>query len=173
MHPTEYKVIRSHRKTVALQITAEGHLLVRAPWLLSDKSIREFVDSKSNWIEKNRKRVMAQPDPLTPQQLSELKAKAAEVFARRVAYYAPQIGVTYGRITIRAQKTRWGSCSGKGNLNFNCRLLLAPPEVLDYVVIHELCHRKEMNHSPQFWALVEQFCPEYKTLRRNLLSLYR
>jgi predicted metal-dependent hydrolase len=76
--------------------------------------------------------------------------------------------VSYGRITIRNQKTRWGSCSGKGNLNFNCLLMLAPPEVLDYVVVHELCHRREMNHSPRFWALVEQVLPDWRQRRQWL-----
>ena len=79
-----------------------------------------------------------------------------------MAYFAKQIGATYGRITIRNQKTRWGSCSSKGNLNFNCLLMLAPSEVIDYVVVHELCHRKEMNHSKAFWSEVEKVLPDYK-----------
>lgn len=79
-----------------------------------------------------------------------------------MSYFAKQIGVTYGRITIRNQKTRWGSCSSKGNLNFNCLVMLTPLEVIDYVVVHELCHRKEMNHSKAFWAEVEKVLPNYK-----------
>lgn len=77
-------------------------------------------------------------------------------------YYAPKIGVTYNIITIRCQRTRWGSCSSKGNLNFNCLLALFPNEVIDSVVVHELCHRKHMNHSPQFYAEIEKVFPEYK-----------
>ena len=92
----------------------------------------------------------------------ELAEKALRTIPERVAYYAPKIGVSYGRISIRAQKTKWGSCSAEGNLNFNYLLMLAPPEVLDSVVVHELCHRKEMNHSPRFYTEVLRVFPEYK-----------
>ena len=88
--------------------------------------------------------------------------RALEVIPRRAAYYAPLVGVQYGRITIRNQRTRWGSCSGKRNLNFNCLLMLAPPEVVDSVVVHELCHLKEMNHSPRFYAEVLRVFPDYR-----------
>ena len=84
-------------------------------------------------------------------QQKKLASKALDYIPGRVKYYADIIGVTYGKITIRNQKTRWGSCSSKGNLNFNCLLMLMPPEVIDYVVVHELCHRKQMNHSKAFW----------------------
>ncbi|MBQ6684544.1 MAG: M48 family metallopeptidase, partial [Firmicutes bacterium] len=80
----------------------------------------------------------------------------------RVAHYAPLVGVDYGRITIRNQKTRWGSCSSQGNLNFNCLLMLFPDEVIDSVVVHELCHRKHMNHSAKFYKEVERVFPEYR-----------
>ena len=97
-----------------------------------------------------------------------LAKKAAQWIPERVARYAGQMGVSYGRITIRCQRSRWGSCSSKGNLNFNYLLLLAPPEVLDYVVVHELCHRKEMNHSPGFWAEVERVMPDYRIQKQWL-----
>lgn len=101
---------------------------------------------------------------------------ARDIITQKTAYYAALMHVTYGRISIREQKTRWGSCSGKGNLNFNWRLILAPENVLNYVVVHELAHRKEMNHSPAFYAVVQSILPDYKTakewLRNNGQTLW-
>ena len=94
-----------------------------------------------------------------------LADRAAKTIPQRAAYYAPLVGVTYGRITIRKQRSRWGSCSSKGNLSFNCLLMRAPPEVLDSVVVHELCHRREMNHSDLFYAEVLRVCPDYPARR--------
>ena len=88
---------------------------------------------------------------------------AKETITKRVSYFARLMGVSYRNITIREQKTRWGSCSSEKNLNFNWKLILAPPEVLDYVVVHELCHLKEMNHSKAFWDEVGKVMPEYET----------
>ena len=93
---------------------------------------------------------------------------ALKVISRKVKYYANLMNVRYGRIAIRRQKTRWGSCSNKGNLNFNCLLMLMPDEVVDYVVVHELCHLIEMNHSKSFWKLVEEVMPDYKENRKWL-----
>ena len=93
---------------------------------------------------------------------------ARKIFKRKTAAYAKKMSVTYGRITIREQKTRWGSCTSEGNLNFNGRLIFAPEKVLDYVVVHELAHRKEMNHSPAFYAVVASVMPEYKIYEKWL-----
>ena len=112
---------------------------------------------------------------LSDEEVAKLTAEAKRVIPERVAYYAPIVGVSYGRVTIRHQKTRWGSCSAKGNLNFNCLLMLTPPEVLDSVVVHELCHRKEMNHSKRFYAEVYRVFPDYdkwdKWLKKNGKSI--
>lgn len=159
----EYKIKRSSRKTLCLEITADG-LLVRAPLRASNADIASFVETKRDWIEKHLKKVQERESSvvkLTRKELEELAEQALKIIPQRVAYYAPQVGVTYGRITIRNQHTRWGSCSSKGNLNFNCLLMLTPPEVLDSVVVHELCHRKEMNHSAKFYEHVLRVYPDY------------
>ena len=115
--------------------------------------------------------------PLSEAEQRLYRDKAREIFEQKVSYYAQMMGVSYGRIAIRDQKTRWGSCSGEGNLNFNWRLIFAPAGVLDYVVVHELAHRKEMNHSPRFWKVVEDTMPEYrkyqKWLKENGRGLHR
>ena len=91
-----------------------------------------------------------------------LSPEAKLLIPERVRYYAAKLGITYGRGAIRAQRSRWGSCSSKGNLNFNCLLMLTPREVIDSVIVHELCHRRELNHSKAFWALVYEAMPDYK-----------
>ena len=165
---TTYKLVRSNRKTLAVEIKGDGQVIVRAPYRISKREIERFVTEKADWIEKHlktiRERQAARPavKKLTAAEIQELADVAMKDFPERVRRFAPQVGVTYGRITIRNQKTRWGSCSSKGNLNFNCLLMLAPSEVRDYVVVHELCHRLEMNHSPRFWAEVERILPDYK-----------
>lgn len=169
-------VIRSNRKTVAIQVNSNLSVTVRAPRSVSEKDIEEILKKKEAWISKHiekiketKERVEAEPtEKLTREKVIALAEEALKVIPERVDYFAKVIGVTYGKITVRNQKTRWGSCSSKGNLNFNCLLMLAPPEVLDYVVVHELCHRKQMNHSKAFWLEVEKVLPNYKEVRKWL-----
>ena len=169
-------VIRSNRKTVAIQVNSDLSVTVRAPRSVSEKDIEEILKKKEAWISKHiekiketKERFEAEPtEKLTREKVIALAEEALKVIPERVEYFAKVIGVTYGKITIRNQKTRWGSCSSKGNLNFNCLLMLAPPEVLDYVVVHELCHRKQMNHSKAFWSEVEKVLPDYKEARKWL-----
>ena len=169
-------VIRSNRKTVAIQVNSDLSVTVRAPRSASEKDIEEILKNKEAWISKHiekikeaKERFEAEPtEKLTREKVIALAEEALKVIPERVEYFAKVIGVTYGKITIRNQKTRWGSCSSKGNLNFNCLLMLAPPEVLDYVVVHELCHRKQMNHSKAFWLEVEKVLPNYKEVRKWL-----
>jgi predicted metal-dependent hydrolase len=164
---------RSARRSLSLEIMPDGNLLARAPQRMPEREIWAFIREKEEWIRIHRRQRMerqteAQADPLTPDQIRELADVALRVLPERCRYFAGIMGVRYGRITIRNQKTRWGSCSSGGNLNFNCLLMLAPPEVRDYVVVHELAHLKEMNHSPRFWKEVEKVLPDY---RQRLLWL--
>ena len=163
-----YRLIRSARKTISLQITQDGELLVRAPERIGRGEIDRFVESKRGWIEKHLFKQEQDIPKMTEEEFQTLVRRALEVIPRVVARFAPVVGVTYGGITIRNQRTRWGSCSTKGNLNFNCLLLRVPQDVLEYVVVHELCHRKEMNHSPKFWAEVERVLPNYAESKRWL-----
>ena len=169
-------VIRSNRKTVAIQVNSDLSVTVRAPRSASEKDIEEILKKKEAWISKHiekikktKERLEAEStEKLTREKVIALAEEALKIIPARVEYFAKVIGVTYGKITIRNQKTRWGSCSSKGNLNFNCLLMLAPPEVLDYVVVHELCHRKQMNHSKAVWLEVEKVLPDYKEARKWL-----
>ena len=165
-----YELIRSRRRTVSLQIRTDGTLLVRCPMNMPQRNVDAFVESKAAWITGQLERLSRDlaAEYLTPPQLQELAVAANQVIPERAAYLARQMGVSYGRITIRNQKTRWGSCSSKGNLNFNCLLMLTPPPVMDYVIVHELCHRLEMNPSKAFWLLVERYCPDWKASRKWL-----
>lgn len=164
-----YQIIKSDRKTIAIQINPDGQVVVRCPKRMRVEEARRFVESKADWIEKHlAKRQPQNVAKYTPKEIEQLREQARKLVTERVRYYAPIIGVTYGQIAIRTQHTRWGSCSSKGNLNFNCLLALVPPEVLDYVVVHELCHRKELNHSIRFWSGVERVLPDYKNQRRWL-----
>ena len=167
-----YSILRSDRKTVSLEIRSDGTVLVRAPRRLSEKAIRDIVASRESWLREKLKKYETRPvvSGFTEAELAKLKNQAKADLGARVRRFAPLVGVSYGRVTIRAQKTRWGSCSGEGNLNFNCLLMLTPPEVRDYVVIHELCHRREMNHSARFWAEVAKICPDYRKHRQWLKS---
>ena len=177
-----YELRRSSRKTLAVEIRADGSILVRAPKTYPKYKIEAFLKEKQEWIEaKQRLQVKREQSADKVRTLSEseerlYREQARIVFENKIAYYAKIMGVTYGRIAIRDQKTRWGSCSSEGNLNFNWRLIMAPAGVLDYVVIHELAHRKEMNHSRAFWNIVEEMMPEYRKyqgwLKENGRSLH-
>ena len=174
----EVTVIRSNRKTIALQVNPDLTVTVRAPKRMADREIRLFVQEKEHWIRRHVEQLRQRTEqydkqglkPLSYAELNELADKALAYIPERVAHFAEKMGITYGRITIRNQKTRWGSCSSKGNLNFNCLLMLTPPEVIDYVVVHELCHRKEMNHSKAFWDEVSHVMPDYEKARAWLKS---
>ena len=168
-------VIRSARKSLGLEVRDANTVLVRIPTRVSDRELKAFVENHRSWIlektevmaerEENRKSTPAPP----PELLSKTdRMKIQLKIGKRVRHYCETMGVTVGYVTVKNQKTRWGSCSAKGNVNFNYQLAFLPDELLDYVVIHELAHRRHMNHSRAFWAEVEKYCPDYLERREQL-----
>lgn len=173
MNSLEYTLIRSKRKTISLEVRGD-ELIVRAPYRTAKREADAFVQKHEAWIAKKRAQIAAQKaqerqtPKLSEADLTALSEQAKQVIPERVACYASRMGVSYGRITLRCQKTRWGSCSAKKNLNFNILLMLTPPEVIDSVVVHELCHLVEMNHSARFYELVYAACLDYDRANRWL-----
>ena len=182
-----YTLVKSsRRKTLSIQIGAGGKMTVRCPYYASKWAIDSMLKEKSEWIYKNylesiQRTTITNSDtpsdgnyrvpskkPEDPAIINKHKKYARKIFEAKVAYFSQFTGGNYTSITIRDQKTRWGSCSGRGTLSFNWRLILAPPEILDYVVVHELCHLTHMNHSKEFWKLVESVIPDYKIKRKWL-----
>lgn len=177
LYELPYTVIRSRRKTCGISISADGMLTLRVPLHTSEREIRHILLEKQHWIITHYLEMMEQAKNRPVSDLSDVQRAALEkryieaakeYFPKRAAYFQAFTGGEYQRITIRDQKTRWGSCSARGTLSFNWRLMLAPPAVLDYVVVHELCHLTHMDHSAAFWQAVADVCPDYRTHRKWL-----
>lgn len=162
------EVRRTKRKSAAIKITADMQIVVFVSLYVSDNEIERMVISKSKWIDEHMLKVQSTIDErsklekITFEQVKELADQAVEYIPKRVKYYAEKENFVYNKITIKNLVSRWGSCSTKGNLNFNCLLMLTPDYVMDYIVVHELCHLREMNHSEKFWAEVEKIIPDYQ-----------
>ncbi|MCM1173787.1 MAG: M48 family metallopeptidase [Blautia sp.] len=178
---TEYElpltVIKSKRRTFGISIDENGEILFRVPLRTAEREIMQMAEEKSHWIITHYLEIRAKKNSRPVSGLSAVQRTALEnrykeaarsYIPQRVAYYHDMTGGVYRRVSIRDQKTRWGSCSSKGTLSFNWRLMLAPPAVLDYVVVHELCHLTHMDHSAAFWQAVEAVCPDYRALRKWL-----
>jgi predicted metal-dependent hydrolase len=172
----EYQLIRSSRRTIAVEVTRDARMIVRAPYRATQKAVDYFISEQADWIEahlakmRTRQNILAAKSipPIDPAEIRYLANRAVQEIPPRVERCAHIIGVTYGRITIRNQTSVWGSCTAKGNLNFNCLLMKMPSDVVDYVIVHELCHRRQMNHSALFWAEVAKYCPNYQEERKWL-----
>ena len=167
------EIIRSDRKTVSVEVRSDLRVIVRAPRRMTDEAIKRFAEEKKAWIKKNiekniEKNKAFDTSPFAREEIQTLLKKAKEVLPVRTEKLSNAVGVKCGRLTVRSQISRWGSCSANQNISLNCLLVLCPPEVTDYVIIHELCHIRHMNHSRAFWRDVERFCPGYRSRREWL-----
>ena len=165
-----------------MQVYPDGRIVCRAPRRATKREIIRFLDAHADWIagawEKLQKRIEAKKSRSAAYEIPAYESLTAAMrreiqahFMERLQLYAPQMGVSYNRVTIRNQKGRWGSCSSKGNLNFNYRLHYLPRELMDYVVVHELAHRLEMNHSARFWNIVGKYDPKYREHQKMLTEI--
>ena len=167
------KMIRSRRRSIALEIRPDGSLIVRVPHFLKDSAIHTFLEQKRAWIEKTSQTIKERlrffsPQRFTEEEIKLHKEKAFSLFTERCRFYASSMGVRYRSLSLSNAKSRWGSCSPHGRLRLHWKLILAPLEILDYVVVHELAHLKELNHSRRFWAIVQESCPDYVSAKKWL-----
>ena len=212
--PMTYKLIRSNRKTMAIHITKDAQVEVRAPYKAKRKEIEQFLISKRDWVEKHLTRIaethenrlnfelnygesrplMGREIPIIAREGNKVgfdgncfylppdfpsdevkiaviglyKQIAKQVLTDRTLVYAKGMGLTPSAVKVNSAKTRWGSCSNKGSINYSWRLIMAEEDIIDYVIVHELAHLSELNHSPRFWTIVESILPDYKKRQKKL-----
>ena len=167
----KYEIIYSKRKTFCLQIKQDGKVVVRCPYGANADKIEAFVNKHANWVAKKQeiaKNRLISIDKLPKEEISRLKALAYEYIPPRVEYYSTLLGVTPSKISINQAKTRFGSCSSKKTLNFSCNVMRYPEQAINYVVLHEVAHLIELNHSKKFWAIIEKHMPDYKQAKQIL-----
>ena len=167
-----YKRVDCRGKTLSLHIDETLQVVVRAPRWVPKAEVDRFVKTHENWIEKaaaRQRRRNEQEAQLTEKRITELKALAKAELPRRTAYFAKIMGVTPKSVKITSAKKRFGSCSGQNGICYSWRLMLYPKEAVDYVVVHELAHIRQKNHSPAFYREIEKILPDYKA-RAKLLK---
>ena len=169
-----YEIHYSRRRSISVSITPDSRVLIKAPIGTTESTIRDFLTTKKTWITKHLEKQQSESEKakalgyLSAEEIKQIKKQAHKLIPERVEYYSKLSGISYGKIAIRLQRTCWGSCSARGNLNFNCLLVLMPPEILDSVVVHELCHRRHMNHSKAFYEEIDKYFPDYKRCNKWL-----
>ena len=166
----QYEIIYSNRRTLAISIV-EGRVVVRAPKGMSKYKIDFYVSKHKSWINKHVHRLSERDklEELSCEDVACLRNSAREYFNEKTAHFAKIMGLKYGRITITSARKRFGSCSSKGNICFSYRLMLYPEEAREYVIVHELAHLLEFNHSKKFYGIIEKYMPDYKS-RKKLLG---
>lgn len=164
-----YTVIRSKRKSIALQVDGNCNIIVRAPYSVSQGRIDSFIENNKSWLEKTVAKQlvnMKNRKEYTSQEIEELRKKAKEILPLKASCFAGIMGVKPKAVKINSAKKRYGSCSGENNINFSLYLMDKDERFIDYVVIHELAHIKHHNHSKDFYEFISRFMPDYKEISR-------
>ncbi|MFA4942403.1 MAG: M48 family metallopeptidase [Patescibacteria group bacterium] len=169
----EYAIKKyKNNKNLRLAINSSGHLVASKPWYLTEKTLKNFILKNSQWIieKMSQWQKIKETNPFRSNQkeYSTYKKQAERLIIKKVNDFNQAYQFKFSKITIRNQKTRWGSCSSRGNLNFNYKLVFLPERMINYIIVHELCHLRELNHSPRFWSLVAQNIPNYKIIQKDL-----
>ncbi len=166
---------RLRMKYVRLSIGVDGVLVVSAPKRYPQFLLKKLILNKINWIQAATCKRLAKPsifrEQHSIQEVKQYKLLTKKLVLERLQHFNNFYNLKYKKVTIRKASSRWGSCSKQGNLNFNYRLCLLDSKLLDYIVVHELCHLQEFNHSKAFWGLVAKQFPDYKILKQQLKSL--
>jgi predicted metal-dependent hydrolase len=177
MHEEIVYSIRKSRKAknASLMVSHQKKVVVTLPWRYPEKLAKDLVNKHVDWIKKRlaviNQLVHIQPDNRGINTSAKYLLEAKQLMHAKTKVWNKHYGFDYKKIVVRNQKSRWGSCSAKGTLNFNIKLIFLPEDLIDYVVVHELCHLKEMNHSSRFWALVRQTIPDFAQRRKRLQSI--
>lgn len=169
-----YTIRRSSRaKRMSLSVRSDGAVILTLPQRVAVRLVKKFLHTHTDWIVKRVQKFSERdihPDIANKSREHYLqhKERARSLLIKRVEFFAQEFGFEYGDIRIKNHTSRWGSCSAKGNLNFNYRIMFLPQELQDYIIVHELCHLREMNHSPKFWAHVGSIIPDYQSMKKKL-----
>lgn len=170
-----YTAVKCRRRTLGITIDREGNVEVRIPNWVSYDAAKEFADEKDDWINRTLKKQQARKkkhderdwDKLRADTLQWIKGRGGELLGQKVYDWSLKMDVTYAKVNVKDTSSRWGSCSARGNIAFSWKIFLMPEELADYLIVHELAHRKHMDHSPEFWSEVERYIPDYRALRKR------
>ncbi|MEA3273469.1 MAG: M48 family metallopeptidase [Patescibacteria group bacterium] len=162
-------------KYMRLSINRKGELIATLPFLFRISYLENFIKNKADWVLRKITQVKEEPPGILQKgnrtNYLNNKNRARRLILKKLEYFNKFYHFQYHRVSIRNQHSRWGSCSSMGNLNFNWRVVYLPQKYLDYLVVHELCHLKELNHSPKFWKLVAQEIPDYREIKKMMREL--
>ena len=174
MEEIQYKLVRSRRRTVSVSVSREGEVVVRAPLIMPQEAVDAFVAKHAEWIRKNRSRASeaAQKRPkLTEEEIALMRASAHEYMSERTRYFAELMGVRPREVRITLARARWGSCSARNTICYSYKIMLLPPELIDYIVVHELAHIAEKNHGKSFYAIIGCFMPDFREREKRIREL--